>query len=176
MSCGSFLENTASPQLPQSSLPHRSVDIVYPHYGAEPSAGRHTGKNEYNLSVHAFLRFSFGLSTFTLPEFAWTSFPLPIKVATWVIYNSEIDIYCQRKIEAIILSVEINFSNWLQNEIDKRGWSWNKLAKRAGLSSGTIYNIRDGIRGGRKGIIMGDRKRIAAPRRYRLSSGRFSAA
>ncbi len=47
----------------------------------------------------------------------------------------------------IILSVEISFSEWLQREIDQRGWSWNKLAEMAGLSSGTIYNIRDGIRG-----------------------------
>lgn len=47
----------------------------------------------------------------------------------------------------IILSVEISFSEWLQKEIEKRGWSWNKLAENAGLSSGTIYNIRDGTRG-----------------------------
>ena len=46
-----------------------------------------------------------------------------------------------------MLSVETNFSNWLQAEIDRRGWSWNKLAERAGLSSETIYNIRDGVRG-----------------------------
>ena len=45
------------------------------------------------------------------------------------------------------LSVEISFSDWLQKAIDERGWSWNKLATKAGLSSGTIYNIRDGVRG-----------------------------
>ncbi len=48
---------------------------------------------------------------------------------------------------AIILSVEITFTEWLQSAIDERGWTWNKLAKKAGLSSGTIYNIRDGTRG-----------------------------
>lgn len=47
----------------------------------------------------------------------------------------------------IILSVEIAFSEWLQLEIDKRGWTWNRLATNANLSSGTIYNIRDGTRG-----------------------------
>jgi transcriptional regulator with XRE-family HTH domain len=43
--------------------------------------------------------------------------------------------------------MEIAFGEWLQVEIDKRGWSWNKLATTAKLSSGTIYNIRDGSRG-----------------------------
>ncbi|KPL85770.1 hypothetical protein ADN01_05855 [Levilinea saccharolytica] len=28
-------------------------------------------KHEYNLGVHALLRYRFGLSTFTLPQFAW---------------------------------------------------------------------------------------------------------
>jgi hypothetical protein len=32
-------------------------------------------KYEYNLSVHAFLRFCFGLSTYTLPENAWDVYP-----------------------------------------------------------------------------------------------------
>ena len=32
-------------------------------------------KYEYNLSVHAFLRFCFGLSTDTLPENAWDVYP-----------------------------------------------------------------------------------------------------
>lgn len=53
----------------------------------------------------------------------------------------------ERIINVKILSVEIQFSDWLQGEIDRRGWSWNKLAEMAGLSSGTIYNIRDGTRG-----------------------------
>ena len=46
-----------------------------------------------------------------------------------------------------ILSMEISFPEWLQKEIDERGWSWNKLSEMAGLSSGTIYNIKDGTRG-----------------------------
>jgi len=53
----------------------------------------------------------------------------------------------ERLINAIILSVESTFSEWLQSEIDLRGWSWNKLASEAHLSSGTIYNIRDQVRG-----------------------------
>jgi transcriptional regulator with XRE-family HTH domain len=48
---------------------------------------------------------------------------------------------------AIILSMESNFSQWLEEKIDEKGWSWNKLAENAGLSSGTMYNIRDGTRG-----------------------------
>lgn len=61
----------------------------------------------------------------------------------------EKDIFITKEIylSAIILSMEIDFSKWLQKEIDDRGWSWNKLAEMAGLSSGTIYNIRDGVRG-----------------------------
>lgn len=51
------------------------------------------------------------------------------------------------EINAIILSVEIDFSEWLTNEIGLRGWTWYKLATKAGLSTGTIYNIRDGVRG-----------------------------
>lgn len=43
--------------------------------------------------------------------------------------------------------MEISFPEWLQREIDERGWSWNKLSDIAGLSSGTIYNIKDGTRG-----------------------------
>jgi hypothetical protein len=35
-------------------------------------------KYEYNLGVHALLRYRFGFSTFTLPEFAWTSFLSPL--------------------------------------------------------------------------------------------------
>jgi hypothetical protein len=31
-------------------------------------------KYEYNLGVHALLRYRFGLSTFTVPKFAWTCF------------------------------------------------------------------------------------------------------
>jgi transcriptional regulator with XRE-family HTH domain len=51
------------------------------------------------------------------------------------------------KEDVIMLSMEITFSEWLQTEIEKRGLSWNKFAENAGLSSGTIYNIRDGTRG-----------------------------
>jgi|APSaa5957512622_1039677.scaffolds.fasta_scaffold64534_3 transcriptional regulator with XRE-family HTH domain len=40
-----------------------------------------------------------------------------------------------------------DFSNWLNDEIHKRGWSQNQLAKKAGLSSGTISNITSGNRG-----------------------------
>jgi transcriptional regulator with XRE-family HTH domain len=53
----------------------------------------------------------------------------------------------ESKQNVIMLSMEISFSEWLQQEIDLRGWSWNKLSVEAGLSSGTIYNIRDGVRG-----------------------------
>jgi len=35
-------------------------------------------KYEYNLGVHALLRYCFGLSTFTLPEFAWTFSSSPL--------------------------------------------------------------------------------------------------
>ncbi len=35
-------------------------------------------KHEYNLGVNALLRYRFSLSTFTLPEFAWTPFSSPL--------------------------------------------------------------------------------------------------
>ena len=40
-----------------------------------------------------------------------------------------------------ILSMETNFGNWLNKELEKRGWNQSQLAKKAGLGSGTISNI-----------------------------------
>ena len=47
---------------------------------------------------------------------------------------------------ATILSVESIFSEWLNGELDRLGWSMNKLASKAGLSSGTLSNIMSGNR------------------------------
>lgn len=37
-----------------------------------------------------------------------------------------------------------NLGNWLLGELKKRNWSQNELARRAGLTSGTISNIVTG--------------------------------
>ncbi len=46
-----------------------------------------------------------------------------------------------------MFSMENNFGNWLNDELNKRGWNQNQLAKRAGLASGTISNIISGSKG-----------------------------
>jgi len=75
--------------------------------------------------------------------------------------------------DSIILSMEMNFSNWLQGEIDRRGWSWNKLAERAGLSSGTIYNIQYGTRGVGKKSLQGIAKALQLPEETVYSKAAF---
>ena len=35
-------------------------------------------------------------------------------------------------------------TDWLSNQLDARGWSYNELARRAGLSSGTVSNVMAG--------------------------------
>ena len=46
-----------------------------------------------------------------------------------------------------IISVENTFQSWLENELKTRGWTLNYLARRAGLSGGTLNNIMSGVRG-----------------------------
>ena len=47
-----------------------------------------------------------------------------------------------------MFSVENNkFTNWLNNELDKQGWTQSELARRAGLSRGTLSNITSGSKG-----------------------------
>lgn len=45
-----------------------------------------------------------------------------------------------------MLYVDTEFGKWLLNELDKRGWSQNELGRRAGLTSGTISNVINGVR------------------------------
>ena len=40
----------------------------------------------------------------------------------------------------------MNFSEWLEKELEKRDWSYNELAKRAGLSSGYVSMVMTGQR------------------------------
>jgi transcriptional regulator with XRE-family HTH domain len=47
---------------------------------------------------------------------------------------------------AKMFSVE-TFGDWLLNELNKQGWSQNELAKRAGISHGTVSNIINGNKG-----------------------------
>jgi len=35
---------------------------------------------------------------------------------------------------------------WLRRELDKRGWSQNELARRAGLTSGSVSQVMTGLR------------------------------
>lgn len=39
------------------------------------------------------------------------------------------------------------FSSWLVSEIEKRSWTQNELARRAGISHGTVSNILNGNKG-----------------------------
>ena len=45
-----------------------------------------------------------------------------------------------------MMYVDTEFGKWLLNELDKRGWSQNELGRRAGLTSGTISNVINGVR------------------------------
>lgn len=38
------------------------------------------------------------------------------------------------------------FADWLQKELDKKGWSQNELAKRAGISRGAVNHVLNGSR------------------------------
>jgi transcriptional regulator with XRE-family HTH domain len=47
-----------------------------------------------------------------------------------------------------MFSVENNhFTSWLNSELDKQGWTQSELARRAGLSRGTLSNITSGSKG-----------------------------
>lgn len=51
-----------------------------------------------------------------------------------------------------MLSVE-TFKDWLLTEMESRGWNQNELAKRAGVSHGTISNILNDNKGvGRRSL------------------------
>lgn len=38
------------------------------------------------------------------------------------------------------------FTDWLQNELDKRGWAQIELTRRGGISSGAVSNLMSGDR------------------------------
>ena len=46
-----------------------------------------------------------------------------------------------------ILSVENKFGDWLLQRLKEKGWTQSELARRAGLSRGTLSNIINGERG-----------------------------
>jgi transcriptional regulator with XRE-family HTH domain len=39
------------------------------------------------------------------------------------------------------------FAEWLQGELDRRGWDQSKLARRAGVSQGQVSRVLSGTRG-----------------------------
>ena len=41
-----------------------------------------------------------------------------------------------------------DFANWLNEQIDKRGWSQNELARRAGVSHAQVSNVIGGYKAG----------------------------
>lgn len=43
-------------------------------------------------------------------------------------------------------NMNAKFSEWLQEELDKRGWSQSELSKRAGVARATISNVLSGMR------------------------------
>lgn len=49
-------------------------------------------------------------------------------------------------IHVTISSME-TFNEWLENELKKRSWNQNQLAKRSGLAHGTISNILNNNKG-----------------------------
>lgn len=46
-----------------------------------------------------------------------------------------------------MFSMEIGFSEWINQELNKRGWNQSELARRADISRGTLANIMNGNRG-----------------------------
>lgn len=48
---------------------------------------------------------------------------------------------------AKIYPVETELTIWLQSELEKRNWSQSELARRSGLSHGTVSNILSGTKG-----------------------------
>ena len=38
----------------------------------------------------------------------------------------------------------MSFSNWLNQEVEKRGWSFNELARRAGMSGAAVSKTMSG--------------------------------
>lgn len=53
----------------------------------------------------------------------------------------------ERYLYLTMFSVESTFRDWLNNELNKRGWTQSHLAQVAGLSRGTLSNITSGSRG-----------------------------
>ena len=41
----------------------------------------------------------------------------------------------------------MNFANWLQQELDKRGWNHTELARRSEVTPGQISRVANGSRG-----------------------------
>jgi transcriptional regulator with XRE-family HTH domain len=46
-----------------------------------------------------------------------------------------------------MFSVENKFANWVNHELEIRGWNQSTLTKKSGLAHGTISNILSGTRG-----------------------------
>jgi transcriptional regulator with XRE-family HTH domain len=42
--------------------------------------------------------------------------------------------------------MDFDFSEWLNKQLDQRGWSQGELARRAGISQGAISNVLSGKR------------------------------
>lgn len=66
--------------------------------------------------------------------------------------------------------MEENLINFIEIELEKKGWTWYELGRQAGISTGTIYNIRSGFRGVGKSSLSKIAKALNVPteKLYRL--------
>ena len=71
----------------------------------------------------------------------------------------------------IILTIVEDLLNFIDAELEKRGWTWTELGQRADLSSGTMSNIRNGMRGVGKKTLTGIARAFDMPAEhiYRLA-------
>ena len=58
----------------------------------------------------------------------------------------------------------MNFANWLQQELDKRGWNHTELARRSEVSPGQISRVVNGSRGAGPDLCIAIAKGLDLPR------------
>ncbi len=58
----------------------------------------------------------------------------------------------------------MNFANWLQQELDKRGWNHTELARRSKVSPGQISHVANGSRGAGPDLCIAIAKGLDLPR------------
>lgn len=70
-----------------------------------------------------------------------------------------------------MLTIVDDLLNFIDAELEKRDWTWTELGVRADLSSGTMSNIRTGMRGVGKKTLNGIARALEVPREhlYRLA-------